>query len=259
MKYFLILLSLLSLSSFAKTKAETVFYKEADTELEGFIAYPEKLTKKTPVVILVHEWTGLGDYVKGRAQELANLGYIAFGVDIYGKGIRPATPEEAGKVAGSYKSNRALLRARTQAALDYLKTVKMADTDRVVAVGYCFGGTTVLEMARAGQNIVGAVSFHGGLNADNLTDAKNIKGQVLVLHGAVDPYVKPEEVATFEKEMNDNNVDWRLIKYANAVHSFTNKAAGNDNSKGAAYNELADKRSMVDFKSFLNEVIPLKR
>lgn len=258
MKKLLCLALFFSFATNAKIKSETVEYKDGDTVLEGYIAMPAKLTKKTPVVVLVHEWTGLGDYVKGRADELAKLGYIAFGADIYGKGVRPPAPEEAGKTAGFYKTNRNILRQRTQAALDYLKSVKMADTDKVVAAGYCFGGTTALEMARAGQNIIGAVSFHGGLTADNMTDAKNIKGQVLVLHGAVDPYVKDEEVATFEKEMNTNNVDWRLIKYAGAVHSFTNKAAGNDNSKGAAYNEKADKRSMADFLTFLKEVAPLK-
>ena len=258
MKKLLCLALFFSFAINAKIKTETVEYKDGETILEGYIAMPAKLSKKTPVVILVHEWTGLGDYVKGRAEELAKLGYVAFGVDIYGKGIRPPAPEEAGKTAGYYKSNRKILRQRTQAALDYLKTVKMADTDRVVAAGYCFGGTTALEMARAGQNIIGAVSFHGGLNADNMTDAKNIKSQVLVLHGAVDPYVSAEELANFEKEMNTNNVDWRMVKYAGAVHSFTNKAAGNDNSKGAAYNERADKRSMVDFLAFLKEVAPLK-
>lgn len=259
MKILLLALSLLSFNSWSKIKTETVEYKEGDTVLEGYIAYPAKLTKKTPVVVLVHEWTGLGDFVKGRADELAKRGYIAFGADIYGKGVRPSTPEEAGKTAGLYKSNRALLRKRAEAALNYLSTVKNADTSKIVAAGFCFGGTTALEMGRAGQNIVGVVSFHGGLGADNLIDAKNIKGQVLVLHGAVDPYVSETELKNFEKEMNDNKVDWRMVKYANAVHSFTNKAAGNDNSKGAAYNEMADKRSMVDFLAFLNEVAPIKK
>lgn len=259
MKILLLLCSFLSLSTMAKIKTETVEYKEGETVLEGYVAYPKKMTKKTPVVILVHEWTGLGDFVKERAQELARRGYIAFGADIYGKGVRPSTPEEAGKTAGIYKSNRALLRKRAEAALNYVSTLKNVDSEKIVAAGFCFGGTTALEMGRAGQKLAGIVSFHGGLGADNTTDAKNIQGQVLVLHGAVDPYVSETELKTFEKEMNDNKVDWRMVKYANAVHSFTNKAAGNDNSKGAAYNELADKRSMVDFMAFLNEVAPLKK
>lgn len=259
MKVLLLICSFLSLSTLAKIKSETVEYKEGETVLEGYVAYPEKMTKKTPVVILVHEWTGLGDFVKERANELAKRGYIAFGADIYGKGVRPSTPEEAGKTAGIYKSNRALLRKRAEAALNYVTTLKNVDSEKIVAAGFCFGGTTALEMGRAGQKLAGIVSFHGGLGADNITDAKNIKGQVLVLHGAVDPYVSETELKTFEKEMNDNKIDWRMVKYANAVHSFTNKAAGNDNSKGAAYNELADKRSMVDFMAFLNEVAPLKK
>lgn len=259
MKILLLICSFLSLSTMAKIKTETVEYKEGETVLEGYVAYPAKMTKKTPVVILVHEWTGLGDFVKERANELAKRGYIAFGADIYGKGVRPTTPDEAGKTAGIYKSNRALLRKRAEAALNYVTTLKNVDSEKIVAAGFCFGGTTALEMGRAGQKLAGIVSFHGGLGADNLTDAKNIQGQVLVLHGAVDPYVSEAELKTFEKEMNDNKIDWRMVKYANAVHSFTNKAAGNDNSKGAAYNELADKRSMVDFMAFLNEVAPLKK
>lgn len=258
MKKILCLALLFSWMAHGKIKTETVEYIEGETVLEGYLAMPATLSKKTPTIILVHDWKGVGKQVKEKAEEMAKLGYIALAADIYGKGVRPASAEEAGKTAGFYKSNRKVLRLRAEAAINYLKTIKFADTDKLVAAGYCFGGTTVLEMARAGQNVAGVVSFHGGLDADNMTDAKNIKGQVLVLHGAVDPYVKPIELENFEKEMNTNNVDWRMIKYAGAVHSFTNKEAGNDNSKGAAYNEKADRRSAVDFMAFLKEVAPIK-
>ncbi len=146
------------------------------------------------------------------------------------------------------------MRARAQAGLETLKKQKLVDPQRIAAIGYCFGGTTVLELARDGADVKGVVSFHGGLSTPTPQDAGNIKGKVLVLHGADDPYVKAEEVAAFQQEMRDAKVDWQFISYGNAVHSFTNKAAGTDNSKGAAYNEKADKRSWEAMRAFFAEI-----
>jgi dienelactone hydrolase len=202
----------------------------------------------------VHQWLGLTDYEKHRAEQLAGLGYVAFCADIYGQGIRPKDTSEAGAQAGKYKTDRALLRARVNAGLDVLLKNELVDTQRVAAIGYCFGGTTVLELARSGADIAGAVSFHGGLDSPTPTDGKNIKCKILVCHGADDPYTTPENLAAFENELRSANVDWRLIKYGGAVHSFTQPLAGNDNSKGAAYNERADKRSWADMKSFFAEI-----
>lgn len=249
---------LVSFNVSAATTEKMVEYKEGGVTLEGFLAQPEKVNGKTPAVVIVHEWMGLSDHVKDVARKLAKDGYIAFAADIYGKGVRPTTVEEASKTAGLYKGNRPLLRARAKAALQQVVKMKEVDSKKIVAIGYCFGGSTVLEMGRDGQNLVGIVSFHGNFDNPNPTHAKNFKGKVLALHGAIDPYVSKAELEQFETEMNQHKVDYQLVKYANAVHSFTNKAAGNDNSKGAAYNAAADMRSWTAFKSFLDEVAPIK-
>jgi len=238
----------------AAMKTETVLYKQGDTELEGYLAYDDSLTGKRPGVVVVHEWYGLNDYAKRRAEQIAQLGYVAFAADIYGKGVRPGTPQEAGAVAGKYRSDRALLRARANAALDELKKNPRVDTNRTAAIGYCFGGTAVLELARSGAPVTGVVSFHGGLDTPNPDDAKNIKAKVLVLHGADDPNVPPAQVAAFQDEMRKANVDWQMNFYGGAVHSFSNPASGNDNSRGIAYNEKADKRSWEAMKLFFREI-----
>jgi dienelactone hydrolase len=202
----------------------------------------------------VHQWKGLSDYEKKRADMLAKLGYTVFCVDIYGKGIRPKEASDPGAEAGKYKSNRALLRARVNAGLEVLKKQPMADPKRIAAIGYCFGGTTVVELARSGAEIAGVVSFHGGLDSPVPADGKNIKCKVLALHGADDPFVPPKDVAAFEEEMRQAGVDWQRVAYGGAVHSFTDASAGNDNSKGAAYNEKADRRSWEAMKQFFAEI-----
>ena len=185
---------------------------------------------------------------------LARLGYVVFCADIYGKGVRVDNPQDAAKLATKYKDDRPLLRARVNAAFDQLKKQPLVDGKRTAAIGYCFGGTTVLELARSGTDLAGVVSFHGGLNTPTPEDAKQIKGKVLALHGADDPYVPAAEVAAFEEEMRKAKVDWQLVGYGGAVHSFTMKEAGNDNSKGAAYNEKADQRSWEAMKVFFAEI-----
>ena len=185
---------------------------------------------------------------------LAQLGYVAFCADIYGKGVRPKNAAEAGALAGKYKSDRQLLRARVNAALTVLETSKFADPGRIAAIGYCFGGTAVLELARSGAKLNGVVSFHGGLDSPTPGDGKNIKCKVLVLHGADDPTMSPQQIAAFENEMRSGGVDWQLIKFGGAVHAFTQWNAGNDNSRGAAYNERADKRSWEYMKLFFAEI-----
>jgi dienelactone hydrolase len=197
---------------------------------------------------------GLTDYEKRRAEQLAQLGYVAFCADVYGKGIRPKDRQEAGVEATKYKADRALLRARVNAALDELKRNALADPKRIAAIGYCFGGTAVIELARSGAEVAGIVSFHGGLDSPAPADGKNIKCKVLACHGADDPFVPAKELAAFEDEMRAANVDWQLIQYGGAVHSFTQPMAGNDNSKGAAYNEKADQRSWQAMKDFFAEI-----
>ena len=239
----------------AAIKSEIIEYKQGDTTLEGVLIYDDAVKGPRPGVLIVHQWLGITDYEKGRAKQLAELGYVAFCADIYGKGVRPKDTKEAGVEATKYKTDRKLLRARANAGLDVLKKSDHVDAKHVAAIGYCFGGTTVIELARSGADVAGVVSFHGGLDSPTPADGKNIKGKVLACHGADDPFVPAKDLAAFEDEMRQANVDWTLIKYGGAVHSFTQPMAGNDNSKGAAYNEKADHRSWKALELFLAGVL----
>lgn len=242
------------LVSRAALKTETIEYKQGDTVLQGYLAYDDSVTAKSPAVLVVHDWFGMSDYVKKRADQLAQLGYVAFAADIYGKDVHPTNPKEAGAQAGKYKDDRPLLRARANAALDVLKQNPHVDSAHIAAIGYCFGGMAILELARSGADVAGVVSFHGTLDTPNPDDAKNIKGKVLVLHGADDPHVPPAQIAAFQDEMRKAGVDWEMTYYGNAVHSFSRPDSGSDNSKGVAYNEKADKRSWEAMRAFFNEI-----
>jgi dienelactone hydrolase len=257
MKVFHPLVAALSLVSslHAGLVEKAVSYKQGDTELEGFHVYDDTVEGKRPAVLVIHQWTGLSDYEKRRSRMLAEMGYNVFAADIYGKGIRPQPPE-AGKTAGSYKSDRELFRARLAVGLEQLQADERTDKDKVAVIGYCFGGTGALELARAGTGIAGVVSFHGGLDTQKGMEAEKgkIPAKVLVLHGAVDPYVPAAQVEGFLKEMNDAGADYQLVAYSGAVHSFTHKEAGSDPSKGAAYNEAADRRSWAAMKTFFDEI-----
>ncbi len=243
------------LSSRAQLHMEAVDYKDGDTALEGYLAYDDTAASgKRPGVLVVHQWMGITDHEKHRAEMLAKMGYVVFVADIYGKGVHPANQREAGAQAGKYKGDRDLLRERANAGLTILKQNERTDPKHVAAIGFCFGGTTVIELARSGADIAGVVTFHGGLDSPKPEDGKNIKCKVLALHGADDPFNSPADIAAFENEMRESKVDWQLVKYGGAVHSFTQKEAGNDNSKGAAYNEKADKRSWADMQQFFGEI-----
>jgi dienelactone hydrolase len=243
-----------TLTAQAQIHTESIEYKQGDATLEGYLAYDASIKGQRPGVLIVHQWKGLTDYEKQRAEMLAKLGYNVFALDIYGKGIRPKSSQEAGAQAGKYKSNRDLLRARAQAGLAVLQKHELTDPKRIAAIGYCFGGTTVIELARSGADIAGVVSFHGGLDSPHPADGKNIKCKVLALQGADDPFVPAKDLAAFEDEMRQAKVDWELVKYGGAVHSFTEWEAGNDPSKGAAYNEKADRRSWEAMQQFFAEI-----
>ncbi|MBJ6724502.1 dienelactone hydrolase family protein [Geomesophilobacter sediminis] len=239
----------------ARIVTKTVEYQQGGTTLEGYLAYSDTVKGKRPGILVVHEWTGVGPYVKHRAEQLAAMGYVAFAADIYGKGVRPATPELAAKEAAKYRGpDRTLIRARAQAGLDQLARFPQTDPKRLAAIGYCFGGTAVLELARSGADVLGTVSFHGGLDTPNPADASRIRGKVLALAGADDPIVPPPQVAAFQQEMRNAKVDWQMNLYGGAVHSFTNPDAGNDPSKGVAYNAKADRRSWEAMKAFFAEI-----
>ena len=229
-------------------------YQSGDVVCEGWQAYDDAVTVPRPGVLVVHQWTGISDHEKAAARKLAALGYNVLVADIYGKGVRPQPPA-AGKEAGKYKGNRLLLRSRVNAALGVLSRDARTDASKLAATGYCFGGTTVLELARSGTALKGVVSFHGGLDSPTPGDGKNIKAQVLALHGADDPFVPAKDVAAFEAEMKAAGVDYKLVKYPGAVHSFTHKEAGSDNAKGAAYNADADRDSWLQLEQFLKTTL----
>jgi dienelactone hydrolase len=253
MNSFLVLfLTMTSVAQAALVK-KSVDYNLVGKKYEGFVAYDDTMKGPRPGILVAHDWMGITDRTKAKVEELAGMGYVAFAVDIYGKGTRPANAEEAGKLAGFYKKDRLALRARMQAGLKTLRDQAQVDKTKLIAIGYCFGGTAALELGRAGAELRDIVTFHGGLDSPKPDDGKNIKAKVLALHGADDPFVSASDLTAFENEMRKGGVDWQLIKYGGAVHSFTDKSAGSDPTKGAAYNAEADRRSWQAFKDLLAE------
>ncbi len=238
----------------AKVINKTVAYEHEGVVLEGYLAWDDAVEGPRPGVLVVHQWMGLSDNERMRADMLAELGYVALAADVYGRGVRPKDTDEARQQAGKFYGDRTLFRARLAAGLAELKRQPLVDGTRMAAIGYCFGGGGVLELARAGADLAGVVSFHGSLDTPLPASAGDIRAKVLVCHGAVDPYVKPETVHGFVEEMEAAGVDYQVIMYAGAVHAFTQRGAGDDPSKGAAYNEAADRRSWRAMRDFFEEI-----
>ena len=251
-RYYLTLVLLISINVFAQLKP--IKYKDGIQVLNGFQIKPTSKSAQKPGILILPAWKGIDKLSKDTAEKLAKSGYYAFIADIYGEGNYPKDNAEAGKNAGYYKTNFLEYQKRISLALEQL-LLSGANPDNIVVIGFCFGGTGALEAARAHLKVKGIVSFHGGLGRDSTRVLEPITAKVLVCHGADDPYVSVEEIAAFQQEMKDVKADWQMIYYANAVHSFTNPESGNDNSKGAAYNEKASKRSWEHFKIFLKEVL----
>ena len=238
----------------AAVHTEPLAYTAGDVTCRGYLAWDDATAGRRPGVLVVHEWYGLNDYARSRAQQLAQLGYVALAVDMYGDGRVAKDAQEAGALAGALKGNRSLMRTRIRAALDALRARPECDPARVAAIGFCFGGTTVLELARDGADVLGVVSFHGGLATPLPAPAGAVKAKVLVLHGAADPYESSAEVAAFQKEMETAGADWQMMFYGHAVHSFSNPASGDDPAKGAAYNEKAATRGWAAMQGFFAEL-----
>lgn len=241
-------------STTMNAQLKPVKYSEGSQALNGLFIKSAKKSANNPGILLLPAWLGIDNASKGIAEDLAKLGYNVFIADIYGEGNYPKNTGEAGKLAGFYKTNYEAYQKRINAALQEL--VKSgANADNIVAIGYCFGGTGVLEAVRGHLNVKGVASFHGGLGKDATRKTEPITAKVLICHGADDPFVPKEEIASFQQELRDAKADWEMIYYANSVHSFTNPEAGSDNSKGAAYNPVAAKRSFEHLQLFLNEVL----
>ncbi|PIR19170.1 MAG: dienelactone hydrolase [Elusimicrobia bacterium CG11_big_fil_rev_8_21_14_0_20_64_6] len=239
------------LSANARIRTKVVDYKDGDIVLQGYAVWEDGFKDSRPGILVVHEWWGHGPYARHRAEKLAKLGYTAFALDMYGKGILATSHEEAGKLAGMLSKDRQAMRTRALAGLAELKKLPFVDQSKLGAIGYCFGGATVLELARAGVPLKGVVSFHGSL-ATPTPATETPKAKILVLHGADDPNVSPQ-VPAFLEEMRRVKADWQFVQYGGAVHSFTVPAAGDDPSKGAAYNKAADLRSWEAMRSFFKE------
>jgi dienelactone hydrolase len=239
----------------AAVKVQSVDYKQGDAALEGWLVYDDAKQGKRPGVVVFPAWNGPDGDAKEHAQALAKMGYVAFVADVYGKGIRPQAPKDAGAEAGKYMKDRPLLRDRAKAAYDQLAKNPMVNPQKIAAIGYCFGGAGALDLARSGAPLVDTVTFHGDLTSPTPQDDNNIKGRVLALHGAADPIVNAQAQDGFRKEMSDAHVKWQMVLYGGAVHSFTQKDAGNDPSKGAAYDPYADKSSWAEMTRLFHETL----
>jgi dienelactone hydrolase len=235
-------------------KTETVEYRSGATSMRGELVYDETRKGKRPGVLVCHDVFGLGSDPRRRAKMLAELGYVALAIDMYGNGKEPKDIQEGMGLLMALVNNRAELRGRVNAALDALRQRPEVDGGKVAAIGYCFGGTVVLELARSGADVKGVVSFHGGLNTPTPADAKNIKAQVLVCHGRADPLVPPAEVDAFVNEMNESGCDWELIQYGKVLHAFTNPANDGKANPNAKYDAKADRHSWNSMKDLFADI-----
>lgn len=249
----LILLSMLSLpgAGAAALHTEAVDYKQGETTLRGYLAYDDASKAPRPGVLVVHEWWGLNDYAKMRAEKLAAEGYIAFALDMFGEGKNTQHPQTAGEWAAAVAKNPEIAMARFQAGQAILAKHPLTAPGQIAAIGYCFGGRTVLGMALAGADLKGVASFHGALPQDPASGA--VKAKILVCHGAADAFITPEQVANLQKNLAQAGADWQFVSYGGAKHGFTNPGADKTGLDGLAYSASADQRSWALLRSFLQE------
>lgn len=231
---------------------QALIYQDGPTLLRGYLALPTR-SAPAPGIVILHQWMGITPHEQQTAHALAELGYAALAADIYGNGVRPADVREARVLSDAYKSDPSLYQRRIRAAVEAFQTRREVDGDRLAVIGFCFGGAGALEAARGGLPVKGVVSFHGGLEFAPARTLRPIDAKVLVCHGADDPFTS-EHVLSFQEEMRRAQADWIFISYAGAVHGFTQKAAGNDPSKGSAYHETAARRSWRHMQDFLEEL-----
>jgi len=241
----------------ATLQAKTAEYSAQGVGMKGYLVFDDRVKEKQPGVLVVHEWWGLNDYARKRARMLAEMGYVALAVDMYGEGKQATHPDDAGKFSSELMKNFDLAKVRFMAAMDFLKKQPAVDPRRIAAIGYCFGGGVVLNMARQGVDLGGVASFHGGLSAVQPARQGSVKAKLLVLQGADDRFVPPEQVKAFEEEMKSIGADYRLISYPGAQHSFTNPDAdrfGKEFNLPLQYNAEADKKSWNELSKFLKEI-----
>lgn len=248
-------------SAQAAVHGENVSYQAGDTTLKGYVAYDDAIRGRRPAVLVVHEWWGLNDYARRRADMLAKQGYTALAVDMFGDGRQANHPDDAGKFATEVSSNMPLARARFEAGMKLLQSRKEVDPDRIAAFGYCFGGGVVLNMARAGLDLKGVATFHGALGTDIPAGQDRVRARILVFTGENDAMITPDKVAAFRQEMDAAGADYRIVTYPGAQHSFTNPDAdefGRKFNLPLAYNAAADKDSWRQAMAFLRVVFGSK-
>ncbi|MBO6557175.1 MAG: dienelactone hydrolase family protein [Pseudomonadales bacterium] len=235
-------------------QTQTIEYQDGDITLEGYVAWDDSISGPRPAVLVGHDWTGRRDFATGKAEEMAKLGYVGFAIDMYGKGVFGSDGDVEGNTAlmGPLAGDRAALRARMMAALEAVRGLDVVDASKVGAMGYCFGGMCVLELARAGANVGGVISIHGIFSPGGVPNEK-ITAKILCLHGQDDPMVPPEQVLDFENEMSEAGADWQMHAYGGTMHAFTNPAA-NDPGFGTMYNPVADKRATQSIQNFFDEI-----
>ncbi len=255
----ILLLSVLfaALPAAGEVVTEEIAYREGDTVMQGMLAWDDAVSGKRPGILVVHEWWGQNDYARQRARMLAELGYTALAVDMYGDGKTAEHPDDAGKFAGAVGGNMPVARARFDAALATLRAQPTVDAGDIAAIGYCFGGGIVLNMARLGTDIDGVVSYHGSLATANPAGEGDIRTRVLVFNGADDPMVTAEHIEAFRKEMQAAGADYTFVNYPGAVHSFTNPGAtavGEKFGLPLAYDEEADRDSWAKTQAFFTEI-----
>jgi len=231
----------------------TVNYLDNETVLEAIFAFDDSSSERRPAVLISHAWAGRDEFVQEKAKKIAELGYVAFALDMYGKGILGSGPEENAKLMQPFMNDRLLLQRRMLIALQTVKLLPWVDDSKVAAMGFCFGGLCVLDLARTGADLLGVISFHGLLGAPNNLKSTQIKAKILALHGYDDPMVVPEQVNDFQKEMTLAGADWQLHAYGNTMHAFTNPQANNPDF-GTVYQAEADRRSWQAMQNFLIEI-----
>ncbi|MDD5272931.1 MAG: dienelactone hydrolase family protein [Methylovulum sp.] len=231
----------------------TVNYLDGDVVLEGFFAFDDSLQGRRPAVLISHTWAGRDGFVKGKAEQLAGLGYLGFALDMYGGGVVGASPEENERLMQPFIADRAMLQRRISAALAAVRLLPWVDDSNIAAIGFCFGGLCVLDLARSGADIKGVVSFHGLLGAPDTLEKPPITAKVLALHGHDDPLAPVAQVNAFEQEMTEAGADWQVHAYGHTVHAFTNPASNNP-AFGMVYQPTAERRSWQSMKNFLTEI-----
>jgi dienelactone hydrolase len=239
----------------AEIQTAPLTYQIGGSTFEGSVSRPAKLSGSAPGILVAHDWTGYGPFTRARAEDLARQGYIALALDMYGQGIHAANPAEASKLSAPFYQDFTLFRTRAQAALEVLRQQPGVDPARLGAIGFCFGGTTVLELARAGAPLEGVVTFHGGLKTGLPAQPGVLKvKELLILTGSLDPLVPPADVAGFMTEMNNVHVPYKLVAYPNTVHAFTNPEAGNDLTKPTAYNPVSAEAAFAEMRAFFGRI-----